>query len=120
MLRCPAMKRDMDLIRAIMLEREASPDPRRDLKLSAHGFAPEEISYHVKLLHQAGYVEAIDFSTLQELEWRPTVLTWQGHEFLATTRNEKVWAKVKAVMKDRGISLPFSLIQELAIKIAAS
>jgi hypothetical protein len=35
-------------------------------------------------------------------------------------RNDKVWRRLKAELKDRGISLPFSLLQALALKIAAS
>jgi hypothetical protein len=35
------------------------------------------------------------------------------------TRNETVWLKQKAELKDRGLTLPFSILQDLAVKIAA-
>jgi hypothetical protein len=50
----------------------------------------------------------------------PLTITWKGHEFLDVARNDKVWSKLKAQLKDHSLTLPFSLLQELAIKIAAS
>jgi DNA-binding transcriptional ArsR family regulator len=109
----------MDLIRTILLEMEENQNPNAQIKLKAVGYSPEHVSYHVKILKQAGLVDAVDASSFGGIEWIPTSLTWQGHEFLEATRNEGVWQKLKAQLKDRGMSLPFSLIQELAIKIAA-
>jgi hypothetical protein len=110
----------MDLIRTILLELEGHDDPVRELKLTATGYSPDMVSYHVKLLAEAGYIDANNTSNLAQCGWRPTSLTWNGHEFLDATRNSGVWQKVKAELKDKGASLPFSLIQQLAIKIAAA
>src|SRR5262245_2404043 len=114
------MQRDMDLIRTLLLETESHGNPLWPFRPTAAGYSPEQVAYHVQLLADAGYVDAADMSTLGRLDWRPRSLTWQGHEFLDATRNETVWHKLKAELKDRGVSLPFSLIQDLAIKIAAS
>ena len=113
------MQRDMDLVRDILLEIEKNQNPMRDIKLQAHGYSPEQAAYHVKLLAEAGYLEAVDFSSMSGMEWRPKSMTWKGHEFLDATRNEGVWHKLKAELKDRSMTLPFALIQELAIKLAA-
>lgn len=113
------MQRDLDLIRAILLELEQHDNPSRDVKLNCPGYTDDQISYHVKMLAEHGFIEAIDFSTLSGMEWRPTSLKWEGHEFLDAARNATVWHKLKVELKDRGISLPMSLIQQLAIKIAA-
>jgi len=114
------MQRDLDLVRTILLELEAHADYPRPLTLQAPGYSPEQVTYHVKILHEAGYIEALDMSTFDGVVWRPTSLTWQGHEFLDATRHTGVWHKVKAELKDKGISLPFTLIQQLALKIAAA
>jgi hypothetical protein len=50
----------------------------------------------------------------------PGAITWKGHDFIDTVRTEKVWSKVKTELKNRAITLPFSLVQDLAIKIAKS
>jgi hypothetical protein len=43
-----------------------------------------------------------------------------GHDFLDAVRNHTVWSKVKAHKKERAVSLPFSLVQELAVKVMRS
>jgi Hypothetical protein (DUF2513) len=113
------MHRDLDLIRQILLELEQHDHPSCDVKLQCPGYTEDQISYHVKLLAEHGFLEAINLSTLSGFEWRPTSLTWAGHEFLDAARNATVWRKLKVELKDRGISLPMSLIQQLALKIAA-
>jgi hypothetical protein len=114
------MQRDMELVRQILLELEGHNELGRDMQVKASGYSPEQITYHIKLLAEAGYIEAIDMSSFSGMNWRPTSLTWPGHEFLDATRNASVWHKVKAEIKDKGGSLPFSLVQQLALKIAAA
>jgi len=116
------MKRDLELVRKILLAMEAYQ----------HGFAPEPftvdgydqgvIEHHVWLMEQGGLITASDKSSLQDPSATAIAesITWEGHEFLDAVRNDKVWSKLKAEMKDRGIALPFSLLQSLALKIAAT
>ena len=116
------MKRDMDLVRKILLamaehEHGFAPD-----RFTIAGYDQDVIGHHVWLMKQGELVTAVDVTCQGDAG--PTALpgsiTWQGHNFLETVRNERVWLKVKAELKDRSISLPFSLLQELAIKIAKS
>ena len=113
------MERHLDLIRAILLETERNSSPMLPIELRAPGYAPDQVAYHVKLLHQAGYLEATDLTTHGRFDWRPKTLTWQGHEFLDAARNDGVWQQVKARLKDRGIDAPLRLVQQLATQIAA-
>jgi hypothetical protein len=102
------------------MEMEEHQNPNTPVKLACSGYSPDEIGYHVKILEQAGFIQAKETTGLRTgIQWLPLSLTWKGHEFLDATRNEGVWQKLKAELKDRGMSLPFSLIQDLAIKIAA-
>lgn len=58
------MKRDMDLVRLILLEIEKSTeDPRSEIRLQIPNYTFEQISYHVMILHEAGLIEADDLST---------------------------------------------------------
>ena len=50
------MKRDMDLIRQILLQVEARPTAQSIDLVEVPGHEQEEISYHVKLLADAGYL----------------------------------------------------------------
>lgn len=53
------MKRDMDLIRAILIEVEKLPFDAGFHDISVSGYSEEEIAYHVRLAHEAGLIEAV-------------------------------------------------------------
>lgn len=89
------MKRDMDLVRQILLEVEKQPDPRQPADLKIEGYDEGTIYYHVMLLSEAGLVEAIDFSHMTAVVWRPQRLTWVGHEFLDDIRDPEIWRRTK-------------------------
>ena len=110
----------LELIRAILLEVEKHQQPAKPIAVQARGYAPEQIAYHVQLLHEAGYVRAVDLSTPHELAWLVKSLTWKGHEFLRATRADAVWQQVLARLKDRGVDAPVDVIRRLAAQIGAS
>jgi hypothetical protein len=113
------MKRDLDLVRLILLEVEKNDNPVRPITVEAEGYSPDEISYHVMLLEQAGYLTANNSSHLRGISYAPKSLTWDGHEFLDAARNKTVWAQVKAKLKDTASTAPLSLIQKLATAYVA-
>lgn len=113
------MKRDMDLIRTILIEIEDHENPRAEVPIKAPGYSPDQITYHLGLLYEAGLINALHASHLSGERWIPQSLTWQGHEFLDAARNDTVWQKLKAEIKDHSASLPFQLIQAMLIKITA-
>ena len=113
------MKRDLDLIRLILLETEKNDQPMQSVRISAEGFSDQEVSYHVRLLHEAGYVHANNMSHLRGIAWYPKSLTWAGHEFLDATRNGTVWNQVKVKLKDQAVDAPLSVIQQLATSLVA-
>src|SRR2546428_14058395 len=107
----------MDLIRKIIIATEENADPAGLVELDIEGHSSEELSYHVKLLAEAGLIEAEDLSGLGEFCWTPKSLTWSGHEFLDAARNDTVWTKTKDLVREKGGSLPFEIIKSLVIKI---
>lgn len=60
------------------------------------------VSYHVCLLQEAGLIHAIDFLSNDGTCWRPTRLTFAGHEFLDSVRDPKVWDYAKGVADKAG------------------
>jgi hypothetical protein len=109
------VQRDMDLIREILAKVEA--DPRLN---GSHftvfspsdfpGHSQEELAYHIDLLFEADFVKGI--ATLDAPAAAISRLTWQGHEFLADTRDPDVWGKVKERTKgltEVGITLAWEL-----------
>jgi len=92
------MKRDMDLIRAILIEVEKFPLDPGFHDISIEGHTEEEITYHVQLAHEAGLIEAIDLTSHNGVCWKAKRLTYQGHEFLDAARSDTVWDKAKKML----------------------
>lgn len=85
-----------DLVREILLAIEADQgDPREPKRLDLPGYTGQEVSYHVRLLAEASFLEAVDFSSFDGYEWQPQRLTYAGHEFLDTIRDPEIWQNAK-------------------------
>jgi len=94
------MKLDMELVRAVLLKVEEIPFDGASHDISVDGRSPDEIAYHVMLLHEAGLIEAIDLGVC----WKPVRLTFSGHEFLDAARNDSIWEKARtAVVESTGV-----------------
>lgn len=100
------MKRDNDLLRALLLEIEASedwhfPDP------GAIGDDDEfgRRSYHCELLGDAGYLCSVGVT------WR---LTNSGHDFLEAMRDEGIWKKTKDAVAQTGGNATLGIIKQIA------
>jgi hypothetical protein len=107
------MKRDMELIREILLEIENNNDPMQWAHVQIPGRTEIEISYHIKLLHEKGWIEATDCSSSDGIDWKAKDLTYDGQEFLSSIKSNTVWNKAK----ERVISTTGSLTLE-GLKIA--
>jgi hypothetical protein len=98
------MKLDKDLVREILLQVEASPDPMEMVNLSIPDHSQEEIAYHVQILDEAGFIEALNLTTMSGYDWRPRRLTYEGHEFLDTIRDAEAWRFTKETAKNAGVA----------------
>src|SRR5690625_6590513 len=107
------MKRDLHLLKRILTDIEEHPEPVGWIDLEYDGIDPSLVSYHIKLLYQAGLVEAEDQSDTGGLEWVAKSLTWHGHEFLDAAKNDTAWNKTKSVIAKQGGSIRFSVLGEL-------
>jgi hypothetical protein len=109
------MKRDMELVRRILLAMEAG-----ELGAIA-GYDQTVVGHHVWLMAQGRLLEAATSTTQGDAHpvALPIAITWTGQDFLNTVRDEAVWARVKALQEERGLSLPFYLLLGVATKILA-
>lgn len=112
-----AVRRDMDLVRTILLKVEGSHEPLDLSDLIDEGASEEEeqvVAHHVSLLvEQAGFMKGFDVSSHDGDNWIDLSLTWAGHEFLDNVRDPDVWRQTKAGAKKAG---GFSL--QIVAKIA--
>jgi hypothetical protein len=110
------MKRDMDLVRQILLIIEDSPTPWIEGYLEVPGYERGPVTHHLHLLKEAGYIqayEATDANTEYGFMMQDASLTWQGHEFLDEVRDVEIWKKTKAGAAKAG-SWSVRMLGELA------
>ena len=119
------MKRNMDLIRQILLAIEVEPTTQHEFKME--GVDDLELWYNVDLLVQANLIRGV------EVRWAAdgagpyahskglVALTWDGHEFLEAIRSESVWQKAHEKANASGLdlqSLTFEVIKSLCVSTA--
>jgi hypothetical protein len=110
------MKRDLSLIRAIMLRVEAAP-ARNHLNVDALADLHDDssvVSEHVELMAEAGLLSVTDTYEPSSPYYLIHRLTWAGHEFLDATRDEAVWKKVTERVLKTGASWTFDIVKEWA------
>jgi hypothetical protein len=98
------MKRDMDLVRSILIEiEEGKSDFIIDYPMAQTNDEADElkkIKHHLVIMvqadlinisnHSQSFIEDIDYGPVQVLG-----LTWKGHDFLDSIRDPAVWRKTK-------------------------
>ena len=99
------MKRDMDLIRHLLLKAEAS-----DGTFSVHGNLE---TYQVEQMIDAGLIDGrvsheIGATARQSFIHR---LTWEGHDFLDAARDETLWSKAKEKFLKPSASFTFEILK---------
>ena len=108
----------MDLCRRILLQLEEQEQPAGWVDFGIEGYSSDEVSYHVRLLADAGLIEARDLTTMQSAEWKPKRLTWAGHEFIDAARNERIWCKTKALVIEKTGALTLDLLKAGLAEVA--
>jgi hypothetical protein len=115
----------MELIRRILVLAEDQPVPKEgdapdSSFLSVDGYDDVTVARHVELLEEAGLVRAnlFEIDSFGVIGARVERLTWQGHEFLDAAKNDTVWQRTMAVVKDKGGSVPFGVFQEIMVGVA--
>jgi hypothetical protein len=97
------MKRDMDLIRNILLDLETSNGDFSTSALETEQLSEVMIGHHIWLLKDAGYIVGVETRELRDKLpiAMPICLTWKGHEFLAAARNDNVWHQTTRAIKTK-------------------
>lgn len=91
------MKRNMDLVRAILLAMEAHPTGYAPERFTIAGYDQDVIGHHIYLMAQGELVIAHDATTFGDASpiALPATITWKGHDFLDAVRNDTVSSKLK-------------------------
>lgn len=108
------MKRDLELIKAILLRFE------EDGNLEIPEFSKAQVKYHLALLQDAGLITNEEF---YDPDFGPAVLsrtriTWAGHEFLDASRSPTLWEKAKRITLEKTGALTFEVLKTVLIQVA--
>jgi len=109
------MKRDLDLIRRILLALE---DEKPD---SLTGENQELVSYHIQLLLDAEYVQGM---VIWDRETKPQGyvvqrITMSGYDYLDSVRDLKVWKETKSLLEKVGGSAALEVVKDVSAKVMA-
>lgn len=111
------MKRDMEVVRSVLKTIQDRTDAK-PIHLKIDGIEEDVVALHVALLHEAGYIRGITFTTLSDQFARIAVqdLTWQGHEFAgALLTDDGTWQKIKSAFgPEKLATAPLKMIESVA------
>lgn len=115
------MKRDLDLIRDILIFIEGNAGFNQNLGLQNFEVLDkplDEIAYQLRLLDDVCFIECKEIKAIGYYDCLVQRMTMQGHEYLDSVRNETVWSKTKEKLNIVGGSASLSVIQALATAVA--
>lgn len=108
------MKRDMNLIRQILLWADEQQNGMFGGNPSINGYTEEQIGYHVYLMGQAGLVRCADCTSIGMPSPYAMIieLTWSGHDFVDAIKDDSLWKKATTTVIKDGASFSFELVKE--------
>lgn len=107
------MKRDMEIIRQILLNVEDDKYPY-GARVHLDGISDQICAYHVALMQYAGLVEAEVINTDAHPHVAAMIhrLTSAGHDFCDGIRQDTIWNKAKEHILKPGASYGLSILVE--------
>jgi hypothetical protein len=114
------MKRDIDLIRKLLLHFEEKPNDKVEECPQIEGYSELEIGYHLLLMDEADLLRCervMSSSSDRVIKVFPFSLTWQGHEFLEASRNDNIWKSALKLAGDKLGVIPFEILKVLLLKM---
>lgn len=100
------MRRDMDLIRALLLKFEQLHQTIGTIlleldaeELQFDGHAPLVVAAHIKMMAEGGLIDA---KVTGQGATMLNAITWSGYDFLDSVRDDRIWAKTKEGLTQAG------------------
>lgn len=110
------MKRDMDLVRLILLEIEDKYSSTAIYDLAVDGYDTETVAYHCKILYEAGLISdyKAQYADNEIYVFGVGSLTWDGNDFLEKIRDDSRWKIVKETIRQKGLPMVIETIKSVA------
>ena len=108
------MKRDMDVVRSVLLQVESATETIQ--------FAEREEAYHAGLLIDADLLngEALRDGQGQVFCTAVMDMTMAGHEFLDSARSEEVWQEARESIAAKGLAATLDVLKTVLTGIIAT
>ncbi|HTG32261.1 MAG TPA: DUF2513 domain-containing protein [Thermoanaerobaculia bacterium] len=115
------MKRDLDLIRKMLLAVEEAPSGYAP-DLEFEGYTDAQVSYHAYLLIDGGLARGADVTShgSEGPEAILESLTWEGHEFIDAARDDSRWQKAKNIVAEKGGGITLDILKSLLTNLTKS
>ena len=116
------MKRDMDLVRHILIETEQANEPIGLSDLVKPQWNDNTVAYHIQFMEHHGLLDCKvrrDFGG-DVLDATVDGLTWDGCDYLDAIRDADIWSKTKKVVREAVGSTTMEVIKQAAIMVATS
>lgn len=113
------MKRNLDLIRQMLIDIESAQGFIPLEAFEYQGFTRNEIGYHLDLLNSHGFIDAEltkDWGS-NYVRGMVKALTWEGADFLDNIRNSDVWEKTKDTIRTIVGTCAIQVIPKVAERI---
>ena len=112
------MKRDMDLVRQILLDLSESNESLPASVFKTSTISEKTVGYNMVIMAEAGLINI----TRTGADGNPYFyvcadsLTWEGNDFLSAVKNEGVWLKIKKKVAKTASDAPLEVFKALAVK----
>lgn len=118
------MKLDPDCIRSILLIMESTPHgkgiPFQQVLESLPKYSTDDISYSILKMREGGLIRANLSAYDNEIQvYKLLDITYDGHQFLAEIRDNKIWGGIKSVSKEVGAN-SISALTMIASEVVTS
>ena len=115
------MKRDIDLVRSILIYVENAADEVDADEMATERWPIETVAYHVRLMAHLGLVDvsrdARDMNG-NTIELTVAGITWDGQDYLDSIREPKVWGRVKKALAGTVGSTTLDVVRQTASMVA--
>lgn len=116
------MKRDLNLIRSIILAVEDLETGTALTTVTIEGYTEEQIGYHSYLIIDSGLAEGFNAGTVTSTSpcWQIGNLTSAGHDFADLAHNEGNWKKTIGIVATKAGGASLDMVKDVLTGVVKS
>ncbi len=113
------MKRDMELVRKMILAVEDSPTGYAPDDLRIDGYTDDQLAYHAYLAIEGGLAKGAITTHMGSSSPSGQIvsLTWEGHDFAATAREDSRWRRAMRIIQEKGAGATIDIVKDVLLRL---